>query len=130
MRRQNRIQDSTMSKLGEPGKAEIGGFMEDYPLLSFSCEFDELAALDVEEKGFFDHAIITLSDGSRYRLHFFTPARLAYQLKVEQEIGNVCIGEPGLVIVPRVTVQYMKEAAKQLLREGCFAGLKPIDGPP
>ncbi len=99
----------------------------EYPLLSLDCEFDEPIAIDVEQKGFFDCAAFTLADGSRYRIHFCDPERLAVDLGAEQRLGNVCIGLPGLVIVPRVTVEYMKEAAKQLLKEGYFASLRPIN---
>lgn len=96
----------------------------EYPILSFACDFDELIALDVEEKGFFDYAVVTLGDGSRYHLHFYDPVRLAVDLKRRQQFGEVCLGEPGLVIVPRVTREYMREAAKQLLKEGYFCRLQ------
>jgi hypothetical protein len=99
----------------------------EYPLLSFACEFDDLTAIDVEEKGFFDHAIVTSEDGSRYQLHFYDPERLAVDLKTDLRFGKACIGEPGLVIVPRVTPQNMREAAKQLVKDGYFASLKPLN---
>lgn len=95
----------------------------EYPLLAFACEFD---AVDVAEKGFFDHAIVTLEDGSRYQLHFYDPERLAVALRTDLRFGKACLAEPGLVIVPRVTPQNMREAAKQLVKEGYFASLKPL----
>jgi len=101
----------------------------DYPVLSFTCEFDDLTALDVEEKGFFDHAVVTLEDGSRYRLHFYDPDRLAVDLRTDLRFGKACIAEPGLVIVPKVTPHSMREAAKQLVKEGYFAFLKPFNEP-
>jgi hypothetical protein len=54
------------------------------------------------------------------------PDRLAADLKTDLKFGKACIAEPGLVIVPRVTPQNMREAAKQLVREGYFASLKPL----
>ena len=57
----------------------------EYPLLTFTCEFDDRTAFEVEEKGYFDHAVVTLEDGTRYALHFYDPARLAYELKAEQQ---------------------------------------------
>ena len=97
-----------------------------YPLLSFTCDFNDLVAFEIEQKGFFDHAVITLEDGTRYKVHFYDPDRLAVDLKTELKIGKACIAEPGLVIVPRVTLSDMQAAAKQLANEGYFDSLKPI----
>jgi hypothetical protein len=98
----------------------------DYPRLSFDCAFDDNTATDVEEKGFFDHAIVTLRDGTSYRLHFYDPARLAVDLQTDLRFGKSCIAEPGLVIVERVNIANMKAAIKQLETEQYFDHLKPI----
>ena len=70
------------------------------PLVTFSVEFDDRTAFEIEEKGVFDHAVVTLVDGSRYRLHFYDPSRLEYELKAEERQGSVCVAEPGLVVIP------------------------------
>jgi len=98
----------------------------DYPHLSFDCVFDDKTAIDVEEKGFFDHAIVTLREGSSYRLHFYDPTRLGIDLKTDLGFGKSCIAEPGLVIVERVNIANMKAAIKQLENEHYFDYLKPI----
>jgi hypothetical protein len=72
-----------------------------YPLVTFSCEFDDQTAFEVEEKGFFDHAVVTLADGSRYGLHFYDPVRLERDLRTEQKHCGACVGEPGLAACGR-----------------------------
>lgn len=98
----------------------------EYPSLTFSCEFDDRTALEVEEKGFFDHAIVTLGDGTRFSLHFYDPSRLAYELSVELAHGGVCVAESGLVVIPKVTQAYMREAARHLVSSGYFSTLVPL----
>jgi len=88
----------------------------EYPLLSFACEFGDLTAIDC--KIAFPHQLL---GGLPH-----DPDRLAADLKTDLKFGKACIAEPGLVIVPRVTPQNMREAAKQLVREGYFASLKPL----
>ena len=98
------------------------------PLVTFSCEFDDQTAFEVEEKGFFDHAVVTLADGSRYGLHFYDPTRIEYQLKTEQKHGGAFVGEPGLVVIPRVTKCNMELAVRQLAENGYFSSLVPLAG--
>jgi hypothetical protein len=97
-----------------------------YPLVTFSVEFDDRTAFEVEEKGFFDHAVVTLADGSRYSLHFYDPTRLGQELETEQQHGGVCVAEPGLVVIPRVTKCNMEKAVKQLAKNGYFLSLTPL----
>jgi hypothetical protein len=95
-------------------------------VLNLSCEFDERTAFEVEEKSFFDHAVVTLADGSSYGLHFYDPFRLEYEIETEQKHGGFCVAEPGLVVIPRVTRRNMEEAVRQLAKQGYFSSLFPM----
>ena len=97
-----------------------------YPLVSYASEFDGRTEWEVEQKGFYDHAIVTLADGSRYNLHFYDPARLAHELETEQRYGGVCVAEPGLVVIPRVTRCNMEKAVKYLVESDYFSSLAPL----
>jgi hypothetical protein len=99
---------------------------ESDPTLSFTCDFDEKTAFDVELKGYFQHAIASLPDGRRVQVSFFDPARLAKDLESEQELGRNSIGEPGLIVVPRVTVKNMLGAIKELYHNGYFDRLSSL----
>ncbi len=37
--------------------------------------------------------------------------------------GKICIGEPGLILIPKVTVENMRAAVKELYRSGYFERL-------
>lgn len=97
-----------------------------YLLVTFSCEFDDRTAFEVQEKSFFDQAVVTLADGSRYGLHFYDPVRLEQDLRTEQKHGRACVGEPRLVVIPRVTKCNMELAVRQLAENGYFSSLVPL----
>jgi hypothetical protein len=97
-----------------------------YPLVTFPFEFDERTAFEVEEKGFFDHAVVILADGSRYNLHFYDPVRLAQELETEQKYGGSCVADPGLVVIPRVTKCNMEAAVRQLAENDYFSAMVPL----
>ena len=96
------------------------------PTLSFACDFDERTAFEVEQRGYFEHAIAGLPDGRQVKVCFRDPIRLARDLENEQELGRISIGEPGLIIIPRVTVEKMLRAIKELYHDGYFDRLSSI----
>ena len=96
------------------------------PTLSFTCDFDDRTRAEVELKGYFEHAIACLPDGRKVKLYFWDPVRLAQDLETEQRLGRACIAEPCLVVVPRVTVQYMQAAIEELYRNGYFDRLLTV----
>lgn len=99
---------------------------ESDPILSFTCDFDEKTAFDVEQKGCFEHAIAWLPDGRRVKVCFCDPARLAKDLESEQELGRNSVGEPGLIVIPRVTVKNMLGAIRELNHNGYFDRLSSL----
>ena len=96
------------------------------PKLLFTCDFDERTAFDVELKGWFEAAFVRLPNGVEIPLAFRDTARLAQDLEVEVASGRYCIAEPVLIVVPRVTKDYMSAAVRQLFEEGFFHKLIAI----
>ena len=94
------------------------------PTLTFEVEFDERTAYEVEQKGFFEHAIAHLPDGTQIRLCFWDPIRLAQDLATEEKLGRVSFAEPGLIIVSRITVDNMKKAVAEQYKRGYFNRLR------
>jgi len=85
------------------------------PTLCFSYDFDERAAWEVEHKGWAS-GFVRLPDGRRAAVNFYDPVVLAQEV----EENGVCLGEPGLIVVPSVTIENMQRAIKQLHKEGYF----------
>jgi hypothetical protein len=99
---------------------------ESQPILSFTCNFDEQTEFEVEKKGFFEHAVACLPDGKRVKVCFVDPIRLARDLESEQELGHISIGEPGLIVIPTVTVENMIRAINELYQNGFFDDLSSL----
>jgi len=77
-----------------------------------------------EQRGYFGPAIVELPNNGRVRVCFYDPIRLSQDLKTVQESGEVCIAEPGLIVIPSVTLEYMQRAVQQLYRQGYFEALR------
>ena len=92
--------------------------------LSFSCDLDERAEWEIEQKGWFEHALVLLPDGRSVRVYFWEPRRLAQDLETDLRSGRTCIAEPGMIIIPKVTVANMKAAVEELYHKGYFDRLK------
>jgi hypothetical protein len=100
-----------------------------FPRLVFKYPFDEAAAYDAEARGYLAYAAVELSDGTRYPVVFCDPVRLQQDLEVEAGEGRAFIAEPGMIMVPEVTLARMKGAIERLFQSGFFDSLKSESGP-
>ena len=96
---------------------------ENEPALCFPHGFDEHIAEDCESKGVLYHAVVRLPGGNRVQVGFYNPIRLRGDLKVDR---RCCIALPGMIVVPRVTLECMEKAVKELFRDGYFDSLAPL----
>ncbi len=92
---------------------------EDQPTLQFPNGFDAAIAWEAEQKGVYYQAVVRLPGGDRVQVGFYDPVRLAQDLGDNQ----CCIALPGMIIIPRVTLECMLRAVKQLYREKYFDSL-------
>jgi hypothetical protein len=93
------------------------------PRIIFPEGFDERAAFETPLKGWLN-AQIELADGCRYSVYFSDPIRLQQDLDEAIESERPCFAEPGLIIVPEVTVKAVQDAVQFLWQQGFFADLK------
>ena len=57
--------------------------------LSFDCDFDERTAFEVEQKGFFEHGVVSLPSGEQVRVSFLESGSPGGQdLETEQRLGR------------------------------------------
>jgi hypothetical protein len=99
------------------------------PRLVFRYPFDEAAAHDAEARGYLAYAAVELSDGIRYPVVFYDPVRLQQDLEVEVGEGRAFIAEPGMIVVPEVTLARMQETVERLFQMGFFDSLKGEPSP-
>src|SRR5215813_7489981 len=90
------------------------------PRLSFRVDFDERTAVEVENKGWCGIAFVELPGGEQVDVFFYDPIRLAQDLQSETKSGHAFIAEPGLIVIPRVTLAFMEAAVKTLFEQGYF----------
>jgi hypothetical protein len=93
------------------------------PKLIFKEEFDERLAFDVAQKGWCGIAMVELPEGGRVDVFFYDPTRLAQDLEVDAKAGHPYVAEPGLIVIPEVTLPYMEAAVEQLYKQGYFKRL-------
>jgi len=87
---------------------------------SFPHGFDARDECEAPQRGYFGEAVVELPQGKRVKVCFYDPIRLAQDLETVQASGEVCIGEPGLIVVPSVTLELMQRAVQQLYTQGYF----------
>ena len=97
--------------------------MSTLPELFFTGDFDEVVVFEVEKKGYLQDAFVRMPDGFDIKVCFWDPTRLRQDLETDLGLGKRCFAEPGLIVVPAVTVDNMKAAVTQLYEDGFFERL-------
>jgi hypothetical protein len=97
------------------------------PRVIFPEGFDERATFETPLKGWLK-AQVELEDGCRYAVYFSDPIRLQQDVDEAVKSERPCFTEPGLIIVPEVTVQAIQDAVQFLWKQGFFASLKAEQG--
>jgi len=94
--------------------------------LSFTCDFDERTEWEIQQKGWFEQVVVRLPDGSTVPICFWDPIRLKQDLEADLKSGRSCIAEPGMIVIPQVTVKNMQAAVEELYNRGYFDRLKSL----
>lgn len=89
----------------------------------FPDGFDERAALEMPLKGWLS-VQVELKDGRHYSVYFSDPVRLRQDLDENAQRGRHYFAEPGLIVLPEVTVEAVQDAVHALCDEGFFAQLR------
>jgi hypothetical protein len=90
----------------------------------FPQGFDERSREEMPQRGYLSHVLVELEDGSRYPVEFIEPVRLTQELEDYVRLNIPCYAEPGLIILPEVTMERIEEAVAYLYRTGFFDHLK------
>jgi hypothetical protein len=97
------------------------------PRVIFPEGFDERVAFEANLKGWLS-AQVELEDGACYAVYFSDPIRLQQDLEENVKLGKPCFAEPGLIVLPEVTVEAIQDAVQFLWEQGFFAHLKADPG--
>jgi hypothetical protein len=88
--------------------------------------YDARLEYETPAKGYLSGVEVRLGDGLRYQLYFIDPVRLRQTLEDDTEAGRPYFAEPGLVVLPEVSTEAIREAVPALVRDGYFRHLKPV----
>lgn len=80
---------------------------------------------DAPTRGYLSHLEVELENGDRYPIYFVDPFTLKQVLEDEAKLGHPYFAEPGMVVLPEVTVDKAEEVLKNLLADELFENLKP-----
>jgi hypothetical protein len=94
--------------------------------IHFPDDFDERDALEMPLRGYFGDVTVELPDGNHYQLYFYDITRLGQTLDAEVGCGRSFYTEPGLIVLPEVTVEAIRAAVPGLVASGYFDHLKPV----
>jgi hypothetical protein len=94
--------------------------------IEFPEGYDERFEFETPLKGWLAGVVVRLEDGSRYKLCFYDPVRLQQTVDDGAQMGRAYFTEPGLVIVPEVSTEGIREAVSGLVRENFFQHLKSL----
>jgi hypothetical protein len=84
---------------------------------------DERAAFELPMKGWLSTQL-EFEDGRRYSVYFSDPIRLQQDLEGLVASGSPCFAEPGLIVLPEVTVDAIRDTVQFLWKQGFFKELK------
>ena len=71
-------------------------------------------------------AQVELNDGRQISLYFSDPIRLKQDLDESARTGKPYFAEPGLIVLPEVTVETVQAAVQALCKQGFFDQLRPL----
>ncbi|MGJ5819033.1 hypothetical protein [Paludibaculum fermentans] len=95
---------------------------ESLPRLLFPYGFDDNIAFEAEMKGVYYHAVVELPNKTRVRVGFYDAVRVAQDL----ERGDICVALPGMIIVPKITLDNMINAVRALGKGDFFVNLQTL----
>jgi hypothetical protein len=99
----------------------------DAPKLIFEYGFDERDQCEAQDRGYLSHVRVLLRNGCSYSVVFYDHIRLGQDLEEEVKLGHKFIAEPGMIVLPEVTLENMQFAVNKLEQEGFFAHLVPVE---
>lgn len=95
-----------------------------YPRLVFTYDVDEG---DEAPQGYRGDVVVEVSAGQTFPVYFFEPeaVREIIESNIKWGFGRY-LAEPGMVVVPEITLANMKSAVLTLIGTGYFNHLRPV----
>jgi hypothetical protein len=96
----------------------------EYPRLVFAHDADDR---DIAPHGYRGDVVVELADGEAFPVYFYEPDAIREELegRIRSGFGQF-VAEPGLVVIPEITMANMRSSVLELIEVGYFAHLRPV----
>ncbi len=96
----------------------------EYPRLMFANDVDDR---DMAPHGYRGDVVVELADGEGFPVYFYEPDAVREELDARIRSGfGQFVAEPGLVVIPEITLAAMKSSVLELIEVGYFSHLRPV----
>jgi hypothetical protein len=97
----------------------------DYPRLVFAHDVDER---DLAPHGYRGDVRVEFGDGQSYPVYFYEPDAIREELDARRRSGfGQFVAEPGLVVIPEITLAAMRYSVAELIEVGYFIHSRPCE---
>jgi hypothetical protein len=96
----------------------------DYPRLVFAHDVNDR---DMAPHGYRGDVVVELGDSEAFPVYFYDPEAIREELdgRIRSGFGRF-VAEPGLVVIPEITLAAMKSSVLELIEIGYFTHLRPV----
>jgi hypothetical protein len=96
----------------------------DYPRLVFAHDVDDR---DMAPHGYRGDVVVELADSEAFPVYFYDPDAIREELdgRIRSGFGRF-VAEPGLIVIPEITLAGMKSSVLELIEVGYFTHLRPV----
>lgn len=95
--------------------------------LLFAHGDSERLVQEALDRGYLSHVLVEIDAERLYPVFFYDPVRLSQELAISTEHGQRFVAETGMIVLPEVTIENMRDAVNALYKEGYFDRLVPVD---
>ena len=93
----------------------------------FPQGFDQRRQDEMALRGYLSDALVELENGEQYAVDFIEPSRLAHDLAGYLTSNIPCYAEPGLIVIPEVTMATIQDAVSYLCERDFFKQFRPVN---
>ena len=104
--------------------------MPQYPRVVFHPSHDARSKEEMTDRGYVSHVYVVTKGERYFPVFFYDPLRLGQDLNQEIKLGRPFIAEPGMIVVPEVTLEAMTKAVEALYADGYFDHLVSVQTEP
>ena len=88
--------------------------------LVFALGFSEQTIFEAQSRGYLSHVMVELDGHRFFAVFFYDPIRLQQDLQESAKHDRPFVADPGMIVLPELTLDAMQSAVQSLSQEGYF----------